>query len=58
MDFDLPSIAPKVLYSIGDFDVTVTMFSTLIVTVALILFAVIVRVVFVPRWNKDLKHTS
>lgn len=58
MDFDLPTIAPKVLYSIGSFDITVTMFSTFLVTVVLILFAVVVRVVFIPRWNKDLKHTS
>ena len=54
----MPTIAPRVLYSIGSFDVTVTMFSTLIVTVFLILLAVIIRVVFIPRWNKDLKHTS
>ncbi|MDE6293643.1 MAG: F0F1 ATP synthase subunit A, partial [Clostridiales bacterium] len=58
MDFELPTIAPKVLYSIGDFDVTVTMFSTLLVTVFLILFAIVVRVIFIPRWNKDLKHAS
>lgn len=58
MDFELPTIAPKVLYSIGDFDVTITMFSTLLVTVALIIFAIVVRVVFIPRWSKDLKHTS
>ncbi len=55
---DLPSIAPKVLYSIGDFDITVTMFSSLIVTVALVIFAVVVRVVCIPRWNKDFRHTS
>ena len=54
----LPTIAPKVLFSIGSFDITVTMFSAMVVTVFLILFAVVVRVVFVPRWNADLKHTS
>ncbi|MDE6200988.1 MAG: F0F1 ATP synthase subunit A [Clostridiales bacterium] len=58
MQLDAPEIAPKVLYSIGSFDITVTMFSTIVVTVALILFAVVVRVFFIPRWNNDLKHTS
>lgn len=58
MQFELPTIAPKVLYSIGDFDITVTMFSTLLVTVFLILFAVVVRVFFIPKWSSDLRHTS
>lgn len=58
MEFDLPTIAPKVLFSIGSFDITATMFSAMVVTVFLILFAATVRVVFVPRWNADLKHTS
>ena len=58
MQLEAPQIAPKVLYSIGSFDITVTMFSTMVVTVALILFAVVVRVFFIPRWNADLKHTS
>ncbi|MDE7463503.1 MAG: F0F1 ATP synthase subunit A [Clostridiales bacterium] len=55
---DLPSIAPGVLYSSGDFNFTVTMFSSLIVTGLLIIFAVVVRVVCIPRWNKDFKHMS
>lgn len=58
MDIHAPSIAPKVLYTIGDFDITVTMFSSVVVTVAVIIFAAIVRIFFVPRWNKDFKHTS
>ncbi len=58
VDLHLPSIAPKVLYSIGDFDFTVTMFASGIVTVLLILFAVIVRVFFLPKWNKDFSETS
>ncbi len=58
LDLHLPEIAPKVLYTIGDFDITVTMFSCMIVTLFLIVFAVIVRVAFIPRWNKDFKHTS
>ena len=54
----MPSIAPKVLYEIGGFRITETMFTAWIVTAALIVFAVVVRVAFIPRWNKDLKHTS
>lgn len=54
----LPTIAPNVLYSFGDFDFTVTMFSTCIVSALLIVFAVVVRVFFLPRWSKDFKHTS
>lgn len=58
MDIHAPSIAPKVLYTIGDFDITLTMFSSLVVTLAVIIFAIVVRVAFVPRWSKDFKHTS
>ena len=55
---DLPQIAPKVLYTIGDFDFTVTMLSSVIVTVLLLIFAVVVRVFFIPRWEKDVRKTS
>ncbi len=58
MEFDLPDIAPRVLYKSGGFTFTATMLSCSIVTAALIIFAVVVRVAFVPRWNKDFKHTS
>lgn len=58
MEFELPTIAPRVVYRIGAFNVTVTMLSTLIVSLALVIFAVVVRVVFVPRWRKDFEHTS
>ena len=51
---ELPQIAPRVLYTIGDFNITVTMFTALLVTVALIVFAVIVRVACIPRWNKNI----
>lgn len=54
----LPTIAPKVLYSFGDFDFTVTMFSSCIVTAVLIVFAAAVRIFCIPRWNKDFKHIS
>lgn len=58
MSFDLPEIAPKVLYTIGDFEFTQTMLSTCVVTGALIVFAAVVRIFFIPRWNKDFKHIS
>lgn len=58
MDLELPDIAPRVIYSAGGFKLTVTMLSSFIVTGAIILFAIIVRVVFIPRWNKDFKHAS
>lgn len=58
MDFELPSIAPRVIYSAGGFKLTATMLSSFIVTGALIVFAVIFRVFFISRWSKDFKHTS
>lgn len=58
MDFELPSIAPRVIYSAGGLKLTATMLSSFIVTGALIVFAVIFRVFFIPRWSKDFKHTS
>ena len=58
MEFDLPDIAPRVIYTAGGFKLTATMLSSFIVTGVLILFAVVVRVFFVPRWNKYFRHTS
>ncbi len=58
MEFDLPDIAPRVLYTAGGFKFTATMLSSCIVTAALIIFALVVRIFFIPRWNKDFKHTS
>lgn len=58
LDLHLPTIAPKVVFSIGSFDVTATMFSCVLVTAFLVLFCVAVRVFCVPRWRKDFKHTS
>ena len=52
------SIAPPKLFSIGSFDVTVTMFTSVVVTVALLIFALIVRIVCIPRWKKDFTTTS
>ncbi len=51
-------IAPRTLYQIGSFDFTETMFSSVVVTAALLLFAAIVRIFFIPRWNKDVKSLS
>lgn len=58
MEFELPTIAPRVVYSAGKFNLTATMLSSFIVTAVLIIFAVIVRVFFIPRWSKDKKHVS
>lgn len=58
MDLELPNIAPRVIYASGSFKLTATMLSSFIVTAVLILFAVIVRVFFLPRWKKDFKHVS
>lgn len=58
MEFELPTIAPRTAFNIGEFEVTATMLSTAIVTVALIIFAAVVRIFFIPRWRKDMKHTS
>lgn len=58
MTLETPDIAPKVLYTAGDFDFTVTMLASLIVTALIIVFAVIVRVFLLPRWNKDYTRTS
>ena len=58
LNLHLPTIAPKVVFSIGGFDITATMFSCMLVTALLIIFAVVVRVFFLPRWKKDFRHTS
>ena len=55
---ELPSIAPKVLYTAGSFRFTETMLASLIVTAILLIFAVVVRVAFIPRWSKDFTKIS
>ena len=55
---ELPAIAPKTLFTIGDFKITVTMFSSVIVSVVLIIFALVVRIFLVKRWEKDYKSMS
>ncbi|MCM1367287.1 MAG: F0F1 ATP synthase subunit A [Roseburia sp.] len=58
MTLETPEIAPKVLYSAGSFDFTVTMLSSCVVTAVLVVFAVVVRVFLLPRWEKDVTHVS
>ncbi len=55
---DLPTIAPKVLYKCGSFNFTATMFSSAVVTGALIVFAILVRFICIPRWERDYTHMS
>lgn len=55
---DLPTIAPKTLYKVGSFCFTETMFSSLIVTAALLIFAGLVRIFLIPRWNRDITKVS
>ncbi len=55
---DMPTIAPKVLYSSGDFNLTVTMLSSFIVTAVIIVFAAVVRIACIPKWRKDFTHMS
>lgn len=43
---------PAELFSLGNFTVTLTMFSAFIVTLALILLCVVVRVFFIPKWRE------
>ena len=52
------SISPPKLFSIGGLDVTVTMFSSVVVTAILLIFALVVRIVLIPRWSKDFTTTS
>lgn len=52
------TIAPKTLFTIGSFNVTETMFTTLLVTGVLLVFAVVVRLFFIPRWEKEMRKKS
>lgn len=47
------SISPKKIFQIGNFWVTETMISGFITVVILLLFALIVRVAFISRWEKQ-----
>lgn len=58
MTFELPTIAPREVFTFGDFKFTATMLSACIVTAVLILFAAIVRIFLIPKWRKDSRHMS
>lgn len=47
------TIAPEVIFSIGSIDVTETMLSGFCVTVLVLLFVLVVRIFFIPRWAKE-----
>lgn len=49
---EVPEIAPGEVFRIGRFAVTQTMLSAFITTVVLVLFALVVRIFFLPRWRK------
>ncbi|MDR3318442.1 MAG: F0F1 ATP synthase subunit A [Clostridiales bacterium] len=48
-----PTVAPGYGFGIGSFEVTDTMISAAVVTVILLVFALVVRFAFIPRWNKS-----
>ncbi|MCI9031172.1 MAG: F0F1 ATP synthase subunit A [Clostridia bacterium] len=59
LNMELPSLQPKTIYFEGSpFKITDTMVSAAITTVVLIIFAIIVRVAFIPRWKKTYDKKS
>ena len=59
LSMELPSLQPKTIFFEGSpFKITDTMISAAITTVVLILFAVVVRVAFIPRWEKTYDKKS
>lgn len=55
----LPSLQPKqILFKGSPFAVTDTMISAFCTTVMLILFALVVRIFFIPRWSKTYDKKS
>lgn len=58
MGHDIPSIAPNEAFKIGSFVVTETMVSTTITALVIILFAIVVRVFFIPKWAKEHEKKS
>lgn len=49
---EVPDIAPGEVFRIGQFPVTQTMLSAFITMLVLVLFALVVRVFFIPRWRR------
>ena len=59
MDMELPSLQPEVIFFKGSpFKITDTMITAVITTVVLILFALVVRIFFIPRWRKTYDKKS
>ena len=54
----LPSLQPKVIYESGALKITDTMVSAAITVTVLILFALAVRIFFIPRWKKTFDKKS
>ena len=52
------SIPPETVFNIGPLQVTDTMVSAFVTMLALVLFALVVRIFFIPRWRKDDEHVS
>lgn len=51
--FPKVEIRPKPVFNIGPIEVTDTMVSAFITMLVLVIFALVVRVFFIPRWRKD-----
>ncbi len=58
LDEDMGVSIPPEKITIGPITVTNTMVSAFVTMVLLVLFAVAVRVFFIPRWRRDDKHIS
>lgn len=59
LNMELPSLQPKTIFFEGSpFKITDTMISAAITTVVIIIFAIIVRVAFIPRWKKTYDKKS
>lgn len=54
----MPAIAPKTIELFEGFFVSETVISALVVSVLLILFALIVRIFFIPKWEKNTKTVT
>lgn len=52
------NIVPKTVFDIGGFKVTETMLSCALTVLVLIIFALIVRIFFIPRWEKESRKKS
>lgn len=53
---EVPDIAPGEVFRIGQFPVTETMLSAFITMLVLVLFALVVRLFFIPRWRPGVRQ--